>query len=177
MSVRGRISHCETPARAAHRNETRGNAGDCFPSPTSTIRLLFEPGAVGFFLFLRGRCEEGVGGAITIVARWLQHGPLTSRVERMEARGTEEVRRREKLGFNRRSKYRDARDQSTQEDQYGGPEVLLGDMSSAAHRATREWQRSCPEVPAKSPLRVHRICWAVPDSNLFGQAESLSASL
>jgi hypothetical protein len=94
MSVRGRISHCETPARAAHRNETRGNAGDCLPSPKSTIRLLFEPGEVAFFLFLRGRRDEGVGGAITILARWLQHGPLNSVADRVEARDTERVRRR-----------------------------------------------------------------------------------
>lgn len=64
MRVRGKISHCETPARAAHRNETRGNAGVCFPSPISSIKLLLEPGAVGIFLFLRGRWEEGVEGAI-----------------------------------------------------------------------------------------------------------------
>lgn len=60
MRVRGRISHCDTLARAAQRNETSGNAGDCLPSPASTIKLLFEPGAVGTFVFLRGRCEEGV---------------------------------------------------------------------------------------------------------------------
>lgn len=64
MRVRGKISHCDTLALAAHRNETSGNAGDCPPSPASTIRLLFEPGADGTFVFLRGRCEEGVGGAI-----------------------------------------------------------------------------------------------------------------
>lgn len=90
MSVRGRISHCETPARAAHRNETKGKAGDCFPSPRSTIRLLLEPGEIGVFLLLRGRCEEGVGGAITILARWLQPVPLTSKAER--GRGTRQGR-------------------------------------------------------------------------------------
>jgi hypothetical protein len=28
-----------------------------------------EPGEIATFLFLRGRCEEGVGGAITIKAK------------------------------------------------------------------------------------------------------------
>lgn len=104
MSVRGRINHCETPARAAHRNETKGNAGDCFPSPKSTMRLLFEPGAVGAFLFLRGRCEEGVGGAITILARWLQHGTIElERADKVKARNTEGVREAKCFGSKDRS--------------------------------------------------------------------------
>ena len=64
MSVRGSISHCETPALAAHKNETNGKDG--FPSPMFRIRLLFDPGTVGVFLFLRGRWEAGLVGAIVM---------------------------------------------------------------------------------------------------------------
>jgi hypothetical protein len=170
MSVNGRISHCETPARAAHRNETRGNAGDCFPSPKSTMRLLFEPGAVGFFLFLRGRCDEGVGRAIMILARWLQYGPLNSiePIEWKHATRKESGRRNGLVpkivqlytGTNWTSRW-----PRCSEDQYGRPEVPMGDMPSACRRATCEWKGSCPEVPAKSPPSVHRICWAVPGPN------------
>jgi len=58
MRMSGRISHCETPARADHKKETSGNAGVCLPSPISKIRLLLEPGEVEILPFLRGRCDE-----------------------------------------------------------------------------------------------------------------------
>jgi len=60
--MRGRINHAETPALAAQRNETRGNAGDDLPSPTSRTRLLFVPEDRGTLLFLRGRYEGGIMG-------------------------------------------------------------------------------------------------------------------
>lgn len=42
------------------------------------IRLLFDPGAVGVLLFLRGRWDAGLVGAIVIKASWqLRNGPLT----------------------------------------------------------------------------------------------------
>jgi hypothetical protein len=63
MRMRGRISHWETPARAAHKKDTSGNAGVCFP-PMSKIKLLLEPGEVAILPFLRGRCDEGA--AITV---------------------------------------------------------------------------------------------------------------
>lgn len=64
MRIRGSMSHVETPARAAQRKETKGNAGTELPFPTSRMRLLFVPEDGGTLLFLRGRYEEGVGGAM-----------------------------------------------------------------------------------------------------------------
>lgn len=73
MRMSGRISHWETPALAAHKKETNGNAGVWFP-PISKIKLLFEPGEVATLPFLRGRCDEGVG-AIAVQARWQLNVP------------------------------------------------------------------------------------------------------
>lgn len=65
MRMRGRLSHGDTPARAAQRKETKGNAGCDLLSPLSRMRLLFVPEwDAASLLFLRGRCEEGVGGAM-----------------------------------------------------------------------------------------------------------------
>lgn len=57
------MSHCETPARAPHRKDTSGKAGDGWLLLGSWTRSLFEVGdVVNTFLFFRGRWDEGVEG-------------------------------------------------------------------------------------------------------------------
>lgn len=86
MRISGRISHWETPALAAHKNDTSGNAGVFLPSPISNIRLLLEPEEAAILPFLRGRCDEGVGGAIVVQARCQLKLPLIEKLEVVQGR-------------------------------------------------------------------------------------------
>lgn len=86
MRMSGSISHWETPALAAHKNDTSGNAGVFLPSPISNIKLLLEPEEAAILPFLRGRCDKGVGGAIVEQARWQLKVPLTEKPEAVQER-------------------------------------------------------------------------------------------